>query len=372
MAGNDGAPAWAAAARRAARAKVLHLHSRMPDAFLNGVAHGRYQEEPIWYWTSGFWPGLMRLVLNDHDDPAVAESARRAEDRLFALIDHDHFLELHHDVGFQFVPTTVMRYRQTGDPDARRRGIVAAHLLLGRFNVAGGVIEAWNGDAKRGYAIVDTLMNLSLLFWATAETGEPRFANAARVHIATVEREFIRDDYSTHHIVEFDQHSGDRRAFHGGQAIRTDSAWSRGNAWAIYGLAIAARYTGSGHYASLSRNVADTFLAMNESHGVPPWDFRADDAATSARDSSAAAIAVCGLLELAAGGDSSAGAQAESLLRQLVDQAATLEDNGTDGLLGHATSNFQQRAYVESSLIYGDYFFYEALARLTGDGPVCW
>lgn len=368
----SGTADWAEFARSAARARVRDLAARKGAAYLHATVAGRYPDEPAWYWTSGFWPGLIRLVLNEGDDPALEQTAREAEDGLFAVLGSEDFHELHHDVGFQFMPTSVMRFRQRGDADARTRGLVAAHLLMGRYNTAGQVIEAWNVEERRGFAIIDTVMNLSLLFWASEATGEPRYANLARTHLGAVEREFIRPDFTTHHIVEFDQTTGVRRAAHGGQGHASDSAWSRGMAWAVYGHAIAARYTGSDAYRQTARRIADAFLVLNRPHGVPPWDFRAPDAGTAPRDSSAAAIAACGLLELADGGDPSARGEAEVLLRILLDRCATFDEQGGDALLGHATSSLPHDIHVDAGIIYGDYFFYEALQRLAGIRPVCW
>jgi len=369
---HPGAPDWAETARSAARAKLRDLAARKGATFLHATVAGQYPDEPAWYWTSGFWPGLLRLLLNEGEDPELERLAREAEDRLYAVLGSEDFHELHHDVGFQFLPTSVMRYRQRGNADARTRGIVAAHLLMGRFNAAGQVIEAWNVEERRGFAIIDTVMNLSLLFWASETTGEPRYANLARTHLEKVRQEFVRPDFTTHHIVEFDQTTGARRTAHGGQGDAPDSAWSRGMAWAVYGHAIAARYTSDDAYRETARRVADAFLALNAPHGVPPWDFRAPDAETAPRDSSAAAIVACGLLELADGGDPAARGQAEDLLRILLDRCATFDRPDEEALLRHATSSLPNDIHVDAGIVYGDYFFYEALQRLGGIRPVCW
>ena len=300
--------------------------------------------------------------------PDAHAAARAKIDRLAERVG----AAFHHDVGFQFQPTAVMRFKQTGQKDARRRGLLAANLLMGRFNVAGGVIEAWNAKGRRGYSIIDTLMNLPLLFWASETTGEPRFANLARAHLDRAIAEFVRSDHTTHHIVEFDQTSGARIAAHGGQGYAPDSAWARGHSWAVYGLAIAARYTGEAEYRDLARTVADRFLNLNAPHGVPPWDFRAPDAATAPRDSSAGAITACGLLELSDLGCPRARGEAEELVHVLTDRCAAFDDDAHDGLLRHATGKLPQGAWIDVSLIYGDYYYYEALQRLVGQGRTCW
>ena len=353
-------------------AKVLRRARTAKSHYLHATTQGRYMPVRSGYWTSGFWPGLLRLALNEVEDYTCQTSAKQAEDGLFDILDTPEFFELHHDVGFQFLPTAVMRHRQTGCEDARRRGIVAANLLAGRFNVASGMIEAWNGEARGGYSIIDTLMNLPLLFWASETTGVPRFANMAKVHLSRAIADFVRDDMTTHHIIQYDQNSGEKVAAHGGQGKAPDSAWSRGHAWEIYGLAIAARYTGQADYADLSRKLADRFLELNAPHGVPPWDFRDDDPASAPRDSSAAAITACGLLELGdMTGETEAVKQASDLIEILTDRVCCLDDS-QDGILLEATSALPSGVHISDSLIYGDYFYLEALQRLSGVGRPCW
>ena len=355
-----------------ALAKITRRIHEVGAHYLHATHDGRYNLKTPHSWTSGFWPGLVRLALNEIDDEGARDAARRAEDGLFEMFQNPDFYQLHHDIGFQFLPTAVMRYRQTGDESAKLRGIVAANLLAGRFNPASGMIEAWNGDERRGYSIIDTLMNLPLLMWATDVTNEPRYANIAYAHIDRAMKDFVHDDTTTRHIVEYDQLTGDLVGTHGGQGYSATSAWSRGLSWAVYGMAIAARYSRRTDYAVWSRKFADRFLELNAEHGVPPWDFRAPDAKTAPRDSSASAIVACGLLELdALGIYSNAREQASDLVIALINDAASFEDE-QDGLLLDGTSALPKDIHVGDSLIYGDYYFFEALQRLTGTTQTCW
>ena len=365
-------PSWAIAAYADALARVTALARRRGRDFLHLTHDGVWDKEMAWWWTSGFWPGMIRLVLNDVPDAELEDIAKSQEDRLYALLDHPDFFEIHHDVGFQFQPTSVHRYQQTGDPQGLVRGCVAATLLMGRLNVAGGVSEAWNADDRRGFSIIDTMMNLPLLFWAAAERIEPRFRNCAVMHLDRAIREFVRDDHSVHHVVEFDQKTGVRICAHGGQGFGPDSAWSRGQGWAIYGLAIAARYTGQEGYRDTARKIADRFLVLSEGHEIVPWDFRADNAADGPRDSSATAIAACGLLELAKLGDAVAYDQAEAMLLGLDTHCGTRGMDGEEALLRLGTSNLPKGQGVNCGLIYGDYFYFEALQRLNNIDGACW
>jgi unsaturated chondroitin disaccharide hydrolase len=318
----------------------------------------------------------LLLLYRRTRDGRLLDLAREAEDELVRMLGDERLYRLDHDVGFQFVPTAVARHKLTGDPEARRRGFLAAALLMSRFNPAGGFIEAWNDDENRGVVIVDTLMNLPLLFWAAAELGQPRFRNVAEAHADLAMTHVVRPDGSTNHIVRFDQRTGERLEVLGGQGYAPDSRWSRGQAWALYGFALAHRYTGRSDYLETAQRVADSFLAALPPEGVPPWDFCAPDAATAPRDSSAGAIAAAGLLQLSrapALGDGDRYRQAGAdLLRALYERCFSGDDPRQDGILLHATGELPLGKFVDVSLIYGDFFYLEALGMLHGMTETCW
>ena len=186
----------------------------------------------------------------------------------------------------------------------------------------------------------------------------------------------MRPDGSTNHIVRFDQRTGERLEVLGGQGHAPDSCWSRGQAWALYGFAIAHRYTGRSDYLETARRVADRFLASMPPAGAPPWDFRAPEVAQAPRDSSAGAIAAAGLLELARAGSSGKGDRyrqaGADLLRALYEHCFSGEDPRQEGILLHATGELPLGKFVDVSLIYGDFFFLEALGVLHGMTETCW
>ncbi len=373
---SDTARAWPLVAQEQAERKVLDLAGRAGSAFLHATAAGHYESVPADWWTSGFWPGLLWMVYQRHHQPELAGLAQTAEDELERVLQDERFYGLHHDVGFQFLPTAVMHYKLTGNKAARRRGLVAAALLMSRFNVAGNVIEAWNGEENQGKVIIDSMMNLPLLYWAAEETGVLRYSIVADAHAHTVMRHFVRADGSVHHIIRFDQASGARVEDIGGQGYAPGSAWSRGQAWALYGFAVAYRYTRDRDYLTTARQIADAFIAALPPEQVPPWDFRAPDAATAPRDSSAGAIAAAGLLELARLMGEDEGAvykqAAVKLLQALNEHCATWDTPQEDGLLRHATSNLPLGRDVDVSLIYGDYYFLEALGKLNDNLVTSW
>ncbi len=348
--------------------KVERLAARIGDGLPHLTEGGRYDDPEPWRWTSGFWPGLLWHAWRATGRDRLAEQARRAEDRIWASLVGEQFSQFHHDLGFQFTLTAVARYRLTGAPEARRRALHAAQLLAGRFNPAGRFLRAWNRDEQMGGAIVDTCLNLPLLFWAARESGDPRFRLIAEAHLGTVLRHFVRPDGSCYHILLFDPDSGLLQEALAGQGAAPESAWSRGQAWALYGLALAFRWTGRPEYQAAARRVAEFFLADLPADDVPRWDFRAPGGAAEPRDSSAGAIAACGLLELARQlGDAEhawARSAAVRLLSALDATCTAWHEPREEGILLHGVSNLPNQIGVDTSLIYGDLFFVEALARL--------
>lgn len=219
------APDAAAMSREALQAVGVMLErigSRSPH---RAGADGKYDDGPIDWWTSGFWPGLLWLAYDGTGEQRFREAAWSWDERLERrLIEPNGF---HHDLGFQFLTTAVAKHKLTGDEEARRRALLAADLLAGRFNLKGSFLRAWNGD-RAGWSIVDSAMNLSLLFWASAESGDPRYAHIAEAHADMMLRQFLREDGSAYHIVSFDPATGRRIEALGGQGDAPESAWSRG------------------------------------------------------------------------------------------------------------------------------------------------
>lgn len=334
-------------------------------------ADGKYDNQRIDWWTSGFWPGLLWIMHDRTGRDAYKEAAWKWDERLERQMIEENAFD--HDVGFHFLPTAVLKYMITGDKAGRRRGLFAANFMAGRFNLNGRFIRAWNGEDKTGWSIIDTSMNLSLLFWASEESGDPRYAQIARAHADTVVEHFIRADGSVRHIVSFDPVSGEFIESLGGQGFGPDSAWSRGAAWALYGMANTYRFTGDKKYLEASRRVAHFFLANLPEDHVPHWDFRAaSELDGEPRDSSAGAIAASGLVELAAHLPGTEGRlyarAAERILTSMYEKYGTWDNDHHEGMFLHGTGHKPAGQNVDVSLIYGDYFFVEAVAKLLGWG----
>jgi unsaturated chondroitin disaccharide hydrolase len=323
--------------------------------------------EPDW-WTSGFWPGLLWLLHDftgkQHYQDAVWHWDKKLAEYFITKPD-----KLHHDVGFQFLPTAVIKHTITGDKDGERIGLQAANFLAGRYNPAGQYIRAWN-DAFHGWAIIDCMLNVSLLFWATRVTGDPRYKHIAMKHADTALRYSIREDGSVNHILSFDPESGEFIEAIGGQGLAANSAWSRGTAWAINGFANTYRNTSEIRYLHAAKHVAHFFIASLPDDHVPYWDFRLDSLEGEPRDTSAAAIAASGLLEIAelvpASERRTYFDAAERILHSLTENYSTWDKPEHQAILIGGTGHKPAGNYIDGSLIYGDYYYAEAFAKLNG------
>lgn len=293
---------------------------RIGDGFPHASQNGRYQLEAPHWWTAGFWPGLLWLLYNDSGEPELREAAERCELKLDEVLND--YVRLDHDLGFMWTLTSIAAYKLTGNEASKVRALKAANYLAARFNIKGQYIRAWNPWSERednaGLAIIDCAMNMPLLFLASEISGDPRYRHIAEAHMDTVVRDFVRADGSVYHIVRYDPNTGERLEGIGGQGFAPESAWSRGTAWAIYGLTLAYHHTGKPMYLDTAKTVAHFFLANLPDDHVPLWDFRAPDEARTYRDSSAGACAASGLLLLADKVDAGEGAlYRQSALRML-------------------------------------------------------
>lgn len=327
---------------------------------------GVYDNTQTDWWTSGFWPGILWIMYEITGEEHYKQAAWPWDERIERwLINPSQ--ELHHDVGFQFLPTAVVKYELTGDTDGYRRGMQAANFLAGRYNTEGQFIRAWNFD-KIGWAIIDCMMNLSLLFWASRESGDPRYKHIAIRHTDTVLKYFLREDGSVNHIVSFNPETGEFIEALGGQGFGPDSAWSRGASWALYGLANAYRNTGDQRYLDGAKRAANYFIASLPDDHVPLWDFRTESAEGEPKDSSAGAIAASGLLEIARHVSVNEArlyrGKAERIIRSLTE--CYMAGEGHEAILLHGTGYKPAGQNIDVSLIYGDYFYVEAIAKLNG------
>ncbi|SFF39784.1 unsaturated chondroitin disaccharide hydrolase [Paenibacillus algorifonticola] len=353
---------------------------KIPYTTVNGTHDDRAAVNPsgaeadgINWWTNGFWGGMMWLMHHETGNEKYKAIAAISEEKLDRCFEE--FYGLHHDVGFMWLPTSVANYRVTKNPASRKRALHAANLLAGRFNLAGGFIRAWNdleeGDT-RGWAIIDCMLNIPLLYWASEETGDPRFKQIAMKHADTAIDAFVRSDGSVNHIVEFDPEHGGVVRTYGGQGYEEDSSWTRGQAWGLYGFMMSYIHTQKDEYLQTAKRIAHYFIANMPENGIIPVDFR-QPAERRLEDDTAAAIAACGLLEVAkAVGKHEQRLYADAAVKLLkaVDKRSDWSQ-ASDGIIQYGSGAYHTPAH-HHTIIYGDYYFMEAIFKLKGNDLYLW
>ncbi len=338
-----------------------------------------YQPVANTLWTSAFWTGMLWQAWEQSGDAVFRVAAESHLPDYRARLDGRISTQTH-DLGFLYTLSCVTAWRLTGNRDARATALKAADLLMCRFFEKAGIIQAWgdlSNPVMQGRIIIDCAMNLPLLYWASEETGNPYYREAAEKHIRQANASLIRPDWSTFHTYYFDTETGLplRGVTH--QGYSDTSCWSRGQAWCIYGNAISFRYLRDPALLEAARGSAHYFLKHLPEDLVPYWDLvfvNGDEE----RDSSAAAIAACGLLELASllplvdpdkkVFESAALKMMESLSRTYL--AHSLPDS--NGILVHGVYGKPQGNGVDECVAWGDYYFVEALRRLLGSPASYW
>ena len=273
-----------------------------------------------------------------------------------------------HDLGFKVFCSFGQAYRITKDERFKEVILQASSTLITRYNSKVGAIRSWdfNQETWQFPVIIDNMMNLEMLFEATRLSGDSTYYHIAYQHALTTLKNHIRPDFSTYHVIDFDTLTGQVRHRHTHQGQGHESAWARGQAWNLYGFAMAYRETGDPKFLSQARGVADFIYSHPnlESHGVPYWDFDADKIPNEPLDVSAAAVAASGLLILC-----QLDTSLQSYMLPWVDQPlATLGQNEFETevppfLLDHSVGSIPGDFEVDVPIIYADYYYIEALKR---------
>ena len=324
------------------------------------------------YWTSGYLPGAQWLMYEATRDAKWLMMARARQ----AAIAGQASNGTTQDIGLMIGASFGNDARLTGDANAKQVVSQAATTLATRYNAAVGAIRSWDVAAAQPgdfYLIVDGLMNLELLRDAVAYGGDPSFATIATRDALTTRTHHLRADGSTFHIVIFDAATGAVRRKTYGPGYSVNSTWSRGQSWAIYGFAEAYEGSPDAQLLEGAQRAADYWLRRIPADGVPYWDFDAPGIPNEPRDSSAAAIAAAGLLRLAglpvpAERAAAYRAGAERILQSLTSTAYLAEGTANAALLQHGTS-YKAQGLTDRGLIYGDYYFLEAMVRYRGVPP---
>jgi uncharacterized protein YyaL (SSP411 family) len=298
-------------------------------------------------------------------DPFFKKAAQRWTEGL----EEQQFNARTHDIGFIIFGSHGNEYRL--DPSDKSRSIVlqAARTLMKRFNPFVGCVKSWDGRKRWAYpVIIDNMMNLELLLWSSQYDTTGLMRKMAVSHAEKTMKNHFRPDGSTYHVVAYDTATGLVLAKNTHQGLADESVWSRGQAWAIYGFTMVYRYTKNDRFLNTAERAADYFISHLPPDLIPFWDFQVQDKLTEPRDVSAASIAASALLELSGfttnqDKKNKYRSVAEGILTSLARSPYLAEGTNSSGILNHAVGSRPAGSEVDVSLIYGDYYFIEAMMR---------
>lgn len=330
-------------------------------------------------WTDGFWTGLLWLAYEYTGDEKYRELADKNVASFKNRVEKDIELD-HHDLGFLYSLATVSGYKLTGSEDAREASIKAANKLISRYQEKGEFIQAWGelGSKDHYRFIIDCLLNIPLLYWASDETGDAKYRNIANKHFVTSCNNVIRDDASAFHTFYMDNETGKPLRGVTRQGYSDDSAWARGQAWGVYGIPLNYRYTRNESCFNLYEGMTNYFLNRLPKDNVCYWDLIFNDGDDHSKDSSAAAIAVCGMHEMnkylpEVDENKEVYKYAmHNILRSLIENYMNTEIEPGKPVLLHGVYSWHSGKGVDEGNIWGDYFFLEALIRFYKDWNLYW
>lgn len=358
-----------------ALSRVDNLIEKMNGGFTDSVTRdNRYYELGNVEWTSSFFTGMIFIAYELTGDEKYLDGINKHLDSFEERVNKEIALETH-DIGFIYTLSSVAYDKLFSSDRAKEISKKASDLLIKRYFENGGYIRAWGSlsdDENSGRMIIDCNMNLPLLYYTSDITNDKKYYDIAKKHAQTAGKYIVRDDFSTYHTYFFDAKTGEPLRGTTHQGYKDDSCWSRGQAWAIYGFALSYKYTKDKSFLDLSRKTSDYFIEHSPKDKVPFWDFDFDDSfeGIEERDSSAAAIAACGFLELAKYLDKDDSEyyvkKAVEMIESLIDNYS-VKDDSADGLILHSVYNKNKQKGVDECSSWGDYYYFEALIRLKKD-----
>ena len=345
-------------------AKISKTAQRIKDALPYTTDNGKYDDRsenmPHW-WTNSFWAGILWEMFDQTGDKKYADYAIGCEKKLEKVLYG--FEKDDHDLGFLWLLSGVENFKHFGDKTALCDSLLAASVLSSRYDLLTKTIRAWNGDHAKGLAIIDCMMNLPLLYWASDREQDTRFKKIAMSHADSVIKNFVRENGSVCHIVKFDTETGERVEDYAGQGYSQGSSWTRGQSWAVYGFIQSYQWTKEERYLDTAKKVADYFIEEAKKND---WKIKCDFCQPSEDDlydSSAACIASCGMIEIyKETGDEKYLEAAKKLILTTSECFGAWDDDNDEALLNFGSESFTKHEHI--ALIYGDYYFFRAVCRL--------
>ncbi len=320
-------------------------------------------------WTSGFWPGILWQLFEATNDETWKIKAEQYSNLLIPLSNRP---AVDHDLGFQVYNSIGHGHRLTKRSDYQEILLRTAHQLADLFNPKVGTMLSWPIMVDKmnwpHNTIIDNMINLELLFWASRNGGAHILYDMAERHAETTMNNHFRYDYTTYHVVVYDPSTGKKIKGVTHQGFADESLWARGQAWAIYGFTMVYRATGDARFLDIAEKVTDVYLDRLPDNRIPYWDFDVPNNSEEPRDASAAAITASALLELATYLPDPEKAiyyrgQALEMLRVLSTPVFQSRQQNPAFLL-HSTGHYPNGSEIDHAIIYADYYYLEALLRL--------
>lgn len=343
---------------------IDHFEGKFPEAASVNLIYPAVENDHE--WTQGFYTGMLWIAYEVTKSDKYRKAAEKHVESFLYRIEHKIGVN-HHDMGFLYTLSCVSAYKITGSEQGKRAALLAAEHLISRYQKKGDFIQAWGelGTQESYRLIIDCLLNLPLLYWATEVTGNPVYQDIAKKHFDTAVKLVIREDYSTHHTYYFDLETGKPTYGMTAQGFSNDSAWARGQAWAIYGLPLTYRLYPEESIRDSYEKVTDYFLNHLPEDFIPCWDLIFNDSTTQ-RDSSSAPIAICGILEMLkyCNAKENIYKNAIHLMMASLIKDYTTKGLNSNGILTHGVYSIPHGGGIDECTIWGDYFYMEALMRM--------
>ncbi len=320
---------------------------------------------PGW-WCSGFYPGSLLYICEQTKDTVLYNEAKRT----LRLLAKEQFNTTTHDLGFMMYCSFGNALRLDSDEAYKQILINSARSLATRFNPTVGCIRSWDSKPSDFLVIIDNMMNLELLFWATKATGDSSFYKIAVTHANTTMKNHFRPDYSSYHVLNYDPATGAVQQKRTAQGAADSSAWARGQSWGLYGYTVMYRETHDKKYLDQANHIAHFIL--NNHHlpadKIPYWDYDVPGIPDALRDASAAAIMASAFIELSGYANAKSAKEymaAATTILQTLSGESYKAVTGTNGgfILQHSVGNMPQHSEVDVPLTYADYYFLEAMKR---------
>jgi rhamnogalacturonyl hydrolase YesR len=325
---------------------------------------GKWTSIPKDDWMSGFFPGILWYIYEQTQDENLALQARKWTQSL----EKQKFLTKHHDIGFMMFCSYGNALRLKPMPEDIPVLIQSAESAIKRFNPIAGTIKSWNFKPNDHPTIIDNMMNLELLTWASRQTGNPKYRDIAIRHAETSIKHHFRPDFSSYHVVLYDSTTGKVIKKHTAQGYSDESRWARGQAWGLYGYTMMYRETGNKDFLKQACRISDLFIRLLPEDGIPYWDFDAPGIPNEVKDASSAAIAASGLLELSLFAPTSKQRKkyfeaAQKMLKALSSPPYLAKSPGYSCVLLHSAYHVPKKYEVDVNISYADYYYLEALSR---------